>query len=172
MPFDHTTTTQCDDAEFTMRRRSQSLRCLTHDLERSLPPPPEDTPEARTAMLETAIDAIAGLVPCNDAEAKLAAQFVLADARATEALSAANEPGIDDEKRGQRLRWASSMLRQSQGAMRTLLRVQAERRKRESLNALAADAVERQTVRMMMQAVPRPAAPTPSPKPCSNDTAS
>ncbi len=68
-------------------------RSIYADLCRSLPPPPEDTPEARAMRDERAMTAVAHLLPENAAEAEIAMLIVAAQFRAREALCAASDPG-------------------------------------------------------------------------------
>ncbi len=101
------------------------------DLCRSLPPPPDDTPEACARRDERAITAVAHLLPENAAEAEVAVQIVAAQFHARDALRAASRAGLDaDELRRHRAQ-ACSMMRQADSGIRTLLRMQAERQKAE-----------------------------------------
>jgi hypothetical protein len=64
---------------------------LIHTLHTSLPPPPPgDDPEAIARRDRDAIAQVASLLPATAAEARLAARFVAADARAHECLRLAD----------------------------------------------------------------------------------
>jgi len=102
------------------------------ELCRSLPPPPDDTPEARQRRDERAMTAVAHLLPENAAEAEVGVLIVAAQFQARDALRAASRVGIDaDEVRRYRAQ-ACSMMRQADSGIRTLLRLQAERQKAEA----------------------------------------
>jgi hypothetical protein len=111
-------------------RTKAAYHHLIHILDTSLPPPISDTPEARAERNSAAITQIAALCPANAAEAALAAQFVAANAQAMECLrltQASETPGHLTLKCNAQ---SASMMRQAQGAMRTLLLAQAARAKR------------------------------------------
>jgi hypothetical protein len=88
---------------------------------------------------EAAIAQVGALCPANAAEAALAAQYVALSAQVMACLRLANlratglEMGLKCDAQ------AASMSRQSQSALRTLLRMQAVRKKRDA-NAVTADA--------------------------------
>jgi hypothetical protein len=94
-----------------------------------LPKPPDDTPDVRAVRNMGAMDAVAALNPCDAFEARLAARIVAMDAHAADALRSAslavNDPAAMHRCRAQ----AASMSRQSDAALRTLLRMQAMREK-------------------------------------------
>jgi hypothetical protein len=109
------------------------------ELCRSLPPPPDETPERRAIREQHAMISVAHLLPANAAEADIAAQIVAAQFHARDALQAASRhiPGPDpgaridpDELRRCRAQ-AASMMRQADSGIRTLLRMQAAREKAE-----------------------------------------
>lgn len=86
--------------------------------------------------------AVAHLLPGNAAEAEVAVLVVAAQFRAREALRAASQPGLEPEQtRRRHTAQAASMMRQADGSIRTLLRMQAERQKAET--ALHPAAMER-----------------------------
>jgi hypothetical protein len=95
-----------------------------------LPPPPDDTPPEASAERErSAMDAVVALHPMDAFEARLATRIVAMDAHAADALRSA---GLfpDDPAEVRRCRaQAASMARQSDAALRTLLRLQATREK-------------------------------------------
>ena len=107
------------------------VREIYAELCRSLPPPPDDTAEARHLRDEHAMTAVTHLLPENVAEANIAVLIVTAQARAREAFRAAAEPGLDADRLRQYCAQAASMMRQADGAIRTLMRMQAERQKAE-----------------------------------------
>jgi hypothetical protein len=102
---------------------------LIHTLGKSLPPPNPDTPEDRHRRDQAAITQIAALCPANAAEATLAAQFVAASEQAMDCLRLTHDPVTPALLTLKCNAQAALMMRQAQGAMRTLLQVQAARRK-------------------------------------------
>jgi hypothetical protein len=104
-------------------------RQIYAELCRSLPPPPEDTPERRGLREQHAMTSVAHLLPENAAEADIAVQAVTAQFHARDALQAAS--GTDPETVRRCRAQAASMMRQADSAIRTLLRMQAERQKAE-----------------------------------------
>jgi hypothetical protein len=68
------------------------------ELCRSLPPPPDDTPERRAFREQHAMTAVAHLLPENAAEATLAVNIVAAQFHARDALQAASGIGIDPDE--------------------------------------------------------------------------
>jgi len=102
---------------------------LIHTLGKSLPPPSPDTPEARYHRDQAAITQIAALCPANAAEAGLAAQFVAASEQAMDCLRLTHDLTTPATVTLKCNAQAALMMRQAQGAMRTLLQVQAARRK-------------------------------------------
>jgi hypothetical protein len=116
-------------------------RAIYADLCTLLPPPPDDTPEARSSRDERATTAVAHLLPENAAEAEVAVLVVAAQSRAREALRAASQPGLDPDQTRRCTAQAASMMRQADGSIRTLLRMQAERQRAET--AMRPAAMER-----------------------------
>ena len=116
-------------------------RAIYADLCTLLPPPPDDTPEARACRDERAMTAVAHLLPENAAEAEVAVLVVAAQSRAREALRAASQPGLEPDQTRRCTAQAASMMRQADGSIRTLLRMQAERQKAET--AMRPAAMER-----------------------------
>ncbi len=89
-----------------------------------LPKSPHDTPDVRAVRNMGAMDAVAALNPADAFEARLAARIVAMDAHAADALRSAslavNDPAEMHRCRAQ----AASMSRQSNAALRALLRMQ------------------------------------------------
>ena len=116
-----------------------------HTLRGSLPAPVTDTPDDPGSGLgqalirrdNAAIAQVASLLPANAAEAELAAQYVAACAQAMECLRDARDPAAPLGFVVQCRTHAASMMRQSQGALRMLLRLQAVRQQREADAAAA-----------------------------------
>ncbi len=107
-----------------------AYRHLTRRLCRALPPAPAD--DERADRDSAAIAQVAALQPANTAEFKLAAQFVASSERAQHCLTLADEPDLTPALA---LHWtgrADLMMRQATSALRSLLRLQAERRKIEA----------------------------------------
>ena len=98
----------------------------------SLPSPATDTPNTRADREQTAMAAVAALLPANAYEALLAAQIVLANYHAKDCLRLAALPGQDfDDARHCRAQ-ANAMMRQEQSGLRALQRTQATREKAEA----------------------------------------
>ena len=132
------------------------------ELCRSLPPPPEDTPESRSLREQHAMTSVAHLVPENAAEADIAVQAVTAQFHARDALQAAS--GTDPEAVRRCRAQAASMMRQADSAIRTLLRMQAERQRAE--DAARPAAMQRAGYWFRSVSPPEQAAPTePAPEP-------
>jgi hypothetical protein len=94
-----------------------------------LPKSADDTPDVRAVRNMGAMDAVAALNPADAFEARLAARCVAMDAHAADALRSAslavNDPAEMHRCRAQ----AASMSRQSNAALRALLRMQETREK-------------------------------------------
>jgi hypothetical protein len=102
------------------------------ELCRELPPVPDQDPEARAARQSSAMDAVVALHPENAFEARLAVRIVSTDAHAADALRAAALAAGDAEKVRQCRAQVASMARQSDAALRALLRIQTTREKQEA----------------------------------------
>jgi hypothetical protein len=107
----------------------------------SLPPPREDTPEARAVRDDLAYAAVEAYYPIDAAEAELAVQIVAANAHALDALRFAGLPGKSEDEIRRCRAQGNSMLRTAQGAVRALERRQATREKAQ--NAMHPAAMER-----------------------------
>jgi hypothetical protein len=149
-----------------------------HTLRGSLPPPVTDAPDDVIRRDNAAIAQVASLLPANAAEAELAAQYVAACAQAMECLREARDPAAPLGFVVQCRTHAASMMRQSQGALRLLLRLQAVRQQREADAAATERAAwtEHCAAALMAQSLagappasvdlppaPPPAAPVPEP---------
>jgi hypothetical protein len=133
---------------------------LIRTLRLTLPPPPDDSPEALLRRDHAAIASIAGLAPGDAAEAKLAAQFVAASEHWMDCLRLAQAPDTTREWAAKYRAQAASMMRQANSALRLLQRTQATRRKLEADNA-ACDRLawtEHGATRLMAEALEQPAA--------------
>jgi hypothetical protein len=137
----------------------------------TLPPPIDDTPEARARRDRFALAEVVALAPANLAEGGLATHCVLAMAHSDDCLRLAAQHA-DDPKIARRLHaQAASMERMARDNRALLLKVQAERRKRQANEATReADArTEQYVLRQMTEAlksiqakaVPPAAAPEP-----------
>jgi hypothetical protein len=102
------------------------------ELCRELPPVPDEDLEARAARQNSAMDAVVALHPENAFETRLAVRIVSTDAHAADALRAAALAAGDFEKVRQCRAQAASMARQSDAALRALLRIQTTREKQEA----------------------------------------
>ncbi len=139
-------------------------RQIYAELCRSLPPPPDGTPESRAIREQHAMTSAAHLVPENAAEADVAVQAVSAQFHARDALQAASCSGADPETVRRCRAQAASMMRQADSAIRTLLRMQAERQKAE--DAARPAAMQRAGYWFRSVSPPEPAAPAePAPEP-------
>ena len=98
----------------------------------TLPPPVTDTPEARAAREETAMAAVAALLPANAYEALLAAEIVAANYNAKDCLRLVVQPGQDPDDARRIRAQANAMMRQEQSSLRALQRIQATREKAEA----------------------------------------
>jgi hypothetical protein len=144
---------------------------LVRTLHTSLPPPTPNTPEEIVRRDNAAIAQIAALLPANAAEAALAGQFVAGDSNASDSMRLAHDPAISPERATQCRAQSISMTRQSQSALRLLLRLQATRHKTEADPAAAERAAwtEHCAIGLMAQPAPaqsasaQPAPPPPNP---------
>jgi hypothetical protein len=164
-----------DQPDLTLQLPRDMYYHLVHTLRTSLPPPISDTPEDLVRRDNAAIAQIASLLPANADEANIAAQYVAAGAQALDSLRLARVHAADTPRALQCTAQAASMMRESRGARSLLLRVQADRRKREADNVsldraawlehctigLMADALGRNPPAPMAEPPPPPSAPTP-----------
>ena len=142
---------------------------LVHSLHRSLPPPVTDTQEDLTRRDNTAIAQVSCLLPANADEVTLAVQYVAANAQALDSLRLAHLHAADPNRALKCTAQAASMMREARGARSLLLRVQAQRQKRESDPASLDRAawIEHCSIGLMANALgrtsPAPAAEPPPP---------
>lgn len=141
---------------------------LIHTLHGALPPPASRTPEDEVRRDNAAMAQVACMLPANADEASLAAQCVVAQASAMESLRRANTAGMELAMVLKFTAQAAGMMRHASGARRLLMRLQAQRQKREA-NVSAADQaawLEHCAIRLMADALGRPApAPIAEPPP-------
>jgi hypothetical protein len=144
---------------------------VVYTLRGLLPPPETDTPEAEARRDRAAIARVASMLPANDEEADLASRCVAHAAYAMDCLRLARGYRATDHAYFLKCTaQAASTERKAQSARSLLLRLQAERRKRQADNAAAdQDAwTEHCAIGMMADAlgVASPEAPPePSPPP-------
>src|SRR5713101_5974127 len=136
--------------------------CLT------LPPPLTDGAGDLARRNHAAITRIAALIPANAAEADLAALFVAASEQWKDCLRLAQLPETTPDMAPKCRAQAVSMMRQAQGALRLLLRLQEAREKREANSAACNRGAwtEHCAIGLMAEALsPQPAMRAP-PAPC------
>ena len=161
--------TQITEPDPAYLRTREAYHHLVYTLSTSLPPPRDASPEALHRRNESAIAQVAALCPANAAEATLAAQYVAANAQAMECLRLTNHLDTDMVMALKCSAQAASMMRQSQAALRTLLRTQAAREKRDAdpINAGTAAWTEHMAAASMTEALTsskrEPAPPEPEP---------
>ena len=165
MPFDTSPTTAT----------GANYREYFAELCRELPPVPDEDPEARAARQNSAMDAVVALHPDNAFEARLAVRIVSTDAHAADALRSAALAAGDPEKVRQCRAQAASMARQSDAALRALLRIQATREKQDAAMHPAAMGRAGYWFKEVSAPAPdhdpgpTPAQPKPEPKPARPD---
>jgi hypothetical protein len=137
---------------------------IIHTLDQLLPPPPEDTPASRQERNLAIIARIAALGPINAAEVDIAAQYAAASAQAMDALRLARQPAIDEKTFHKCEAQAALMMRISHSAMRTLLRMQADRRKASADRDSWAEHIAGQELAAALAAGPAPLAAMPAPE--------
>lgn len=106
-------------------------RFIHGKLFRSLPPPPDDTPETLEARNLLALASIARLAPMNAAEAELAVQAVAVEVHANDALQSASQNAGDDRKVAQGRAQSAMMTRQAVQLRKILRMMQEDRREAE-----------------------------------------
>ena len=111
---------------------------LVDTFSKTLPEPPNETTESRHQRMQGAIAAVAGLCPVGLAEARLAARYVAADDHASDCLRLVNELHHDLPMQLKCRAQSIAMARQSESALRALMRLQAIRLKRDAKPETAA----------------------------------
>ena len=161
------------DPDLALRLPADAYWHLVHTLRLALPPPPGDNPEDLLRRDHAAIAHIAGLCPANAAEADVAAQFVAASEQWKDCLRLAQLPETTPEWAAKCRAQAMAMMRQSNAALRLLLRMQQARHKheanRETANAMAWS--EHCAIRLMAEALEAPPAPRAMPAAAGPPTA-
>ena len=152
---------------------------IVHTLGGLLPPPATDTPEALAHRDNAAIAHVASLLPGNADEANLAARVVAADVYAKDCLRLAHDCRVAPMLFLKFTAQSVSLMREARGARTQLMRIQAERRKREADNATRDQAAwtEHCAIGLMMQAqsgaapvaMPDPPSPPPVAEPAPAD---
>lgn len=129
-------------------------------LRTTLPPPALDEPEAWVRRDQAAMAAAGGLAPETAVEARLAAQFVTADAYASDYLRLSQEARERPELARKCVAQGMSMMREPRSALNTLLRLQATRRAvaKDQAAASQSDWAEHAAVNMMGAALASAAA--------------
>jgi hypothetical protein len=110
-------------------------RIIVADLYAGVAPPTLTDPALIAERVHAAIATIASMCPVNAEEANIAARVVIADAQAKDCIRHArtvfSDPGVAMKCQAQ----ANHMMRTANAARSLLLRVQAARRKRDSVQA-------------------------------------
>lgn len=124
---------------------------VARELRITLPKPGAPDDAALIERDRAAIAMIASLVPITSAEANAAAHHVILSDIAMGCLREFQDASLTLDDRHQAFKWADSMLRQSNAKMALLLRMQAERRKREATpkSAMQCDYAERHVTYLM-----------------------
>ena len=134
------------------------VRTLCH----ALPAPLADGAEALERRDRAAVDLVASLQPKTVTEARMAAQFVMADAHALDCLRLAKEPQMEPDMARKCLAQATGMMREARSALRMLTQMQAKRRATAKKPALAyrEALLEQNLIKIMSEALSEaPAAP-------------
>lgn len=157
-------TPETEPPDLTLLLPHSTFWQLVHELQTSLPPPVDDTPEARVHRDRAAMADVASMLPANGEEARLAARCISADAQATECMRQAHKHRDDIVTFLKCNAQAASMMRQSNAARSLLARLQAARRKREADETLRTqDAWTEHAALGLMAAVVDQPAPKPPP---------
>lgn len=104
---------------------------IVHALYGALPPPILTTPESLQTRMDSAIALVASLVPANDAEALLAANWVGATMQALDTQAQAHQPDLPWDRQMQCLSQVNAMQRTAKGLLEQLRLMQTLRMKRE-----------------------------------------
>lgn len=128
-----------------------------------LPPSVADTPDLRAKRDARAMAAVVALHPADDFEARLAVRIVAMDAHAGDSLRSAGLAVADPAEMHRCRAQATSMARQADAALRSLLRIQATREKQMAAKHPAA--MERAGYWFKEIVPPDPAPPPPATAP-------
>jgi hypothetical protein len=109
-----------------------NYRAVFADLCSQLPPRLDEDPEALADRRQRAMDALVALVPYDDFEAELAIRIIAANSHAADALRSVALVADNPDRVRQCRAQAASMMRQSDAALRSLLRLQERREKLEA----------------------------------------
>ena len=112
---------------------------LVYTLTDLLPPPLDDTPEGLRARNHAAIAKVAALLPVNANEADLAAQCIASRAQAEDVLRLLRQNAGDIALVMRLNAQYGSMVRTSLSVLGRLMRVQAVRQKRETIDGAATE---------------------------------
>ena len=130
--------TQSQPPDLTLQLPRDVYHVVVYTLRGLLPPPETDTPEAEARRDRAAIARVASMLPANDEEADLASRCVAHAAYAMDCLRLARGYRATDHAYFLKCTaQAASTERKAQSARSLLLRLQAERRKRQADNAAA-----------------------------------
>ena len=159
-------TTEPDPKSFAAQLPPGTYCELVHTLCLTLPPPLTDSPEDLARRDHSAISRIAALHPANAAEADIAALYVAASEQWKQCLHFARQSDPTSYWAQKCRAQANSMMRQSQSALRLLLRMQAARQKIEADSEARDRAAwtEHCAITQMAEAL-SPPAPEPQPEP-------
>jgi hypothetical protein len=123
-----------DWADSLSRDVVQEIALVLHG---ALPWSDVDEPDGKARRDQAAMAAVAALLPANAAEARLATQFVIADAWAMDYLRLAAKSSREFEVARQHRARALSQLRESKDSLQLLLQLQAGRRAMEAAETQA-----------------------------------
>ena len=138
---------------------AQAYRHLMHTLITLLPPPVEDTPQARLTRNHAAMARIAAMAPISADEAELAAQCIASRAQAEDLLRLIRLHGNDINLVIRLNAQYAAMIRASLSAHNRLLREQQQRRKGETSHDVADQDEQTRLLaaRALLSAIPAPA---------------
>jgi hypothetical protein len=146
-----------EPVDLTLQLPRDTYYQLIHTLCAALPLPVTDTPEDLVRRDNAAMAEAAALLPATAAEASLAATYVAAGAQAMDCLRLARQYPGDPNVILKCTAQSAGMMRQARASWSLLLRVQAERRKRDTDNAATDRAAwtEHCAIGLMAQALGR-----------------
>jgi hypothetical protein len=162
--------------DLTLQLPRDAYYQLIHTLRAALPPPVTDTPEDLVRRDNAAIALVAALFPATADEASLAATYVAANAQAMDCLRLVRQYPDDPNFILKFTARSAGLMREARATWSLLLRVQAERRRREADNAATDRAAwtEHCAIGLMAQALGRAAPgamvePPPPPVPAAEE---